>query len=102
VVATSSPTHVAGNNSYQAVIAKYCKAWLEHPNTCKYFEPTEMQLQLIVFILDILQRMPSKLLVTMTGNAIAVKTMMRRLFFKLYDKSHTGCYKEKISYDSTG
>jgi len=51
VVATISPTHVSGNNRYQAVIAKYCTAWQEikqYPNTCKYFEPTESQLWLIV------------------------------------------------------
>jgi len=51
VVATVSCIQVACNDSYQAVAAKYCKAWEEikqYPNTCRYFEPTESQLWLIV------------------------------------------------------
>jgi len=51
VVTTTTLSHVAANNNYQAVIAKYHTAWQElkqYPNTCKYFEPTESQVQLIV------------------------------------------------------
>jgi len=51
VVATTSLIYVSGNNRYQDVIAKYCTAWQEikqNPNTFKYFELTESQLQLMV------------------------------------------------------
>jgi len=51
VVKTTTLSYVAANNNYQAVIAKYCMAWQElkqNPNTCKYFEPTESQVWLIV------------------------------------------------------
>jgi len=51
ITATGSCIQVAGNDNYQAVVAKYCKAWeniKKYPNTCRYFKPTESQLWLIV------------------------------------------------------
>jgi len=51
VMTTTTLSHAAANNNYQAVIAKYLTAWQElkqNPNTCKYFEPTESQVWLIV------------------------------------------------------
>jgi len=50
---TATGSHVQGavNDSYQAVTAKYQAAWeaiKQYPNTCKYFEPTQSQLRLIV------------------------------------------------------
>jgi len=51
ITATGCSIQVAGNDNYQAVVAKYHKAWeniKKYPNTCRYFEPTESQLRLIV------------------------------------------------------
>jgi len=51
ITATASHIQVAGNDSYQAVVAKHCTALetiKQYPNTCRYFEPTQSQLWLIV------------------------------------------------------
>ncbi len=50
---TNTGTLVRGivNDNLAAVAAKYRAAWAaikQYPNTCKYFEPTQLQRQLIV------------------------------------------------------
>ena len=49
--ATGTLVHVTVNNNLAAVAAKYRaarEAIKQYPNTCKYFEPTQSQLRLIV------------------------------------------------------
>jgi len=73
-------------------------AWQEikhYPNTCKYFEPTESQLWLIVHS-ELLQKMPSKLLVTMISHAIAAwKNNDKSVFSTILQISHRMLQRKK-------
>jgi len=101
VVATGSCIQVARNNSYQAVATKYCKAWEEikkYPNTCRYFESIEIQLQLIVC-----SGYNANDAFEAAGDHnqpyhSCIANQQEKIVFQPYYKSYAGCYKEKEEF----